>query len=113
MKPPLHLPGQGSQAVGMGAICRGFGDAREVFQEIDDAPRPKLSKLNARWARGSADLTENAAGADGRQPGGDAHPEKEFGVSVDKAAFVAGHSLGEYSAWPLSGPSAWRTPPAC
>src|SRR5258706_4382859 len=94
------FPGQGSQAVGMGAdLAEAFGDAREVCKEIDDALGQKLSKLMRDGPEDQLTLTENA------QPALMAVSlavmrtlEKEFGVSVDKAAFVAGHSLGEYSA---------------
>ncbi|HEY3799944.1 MAG TPA: ACP S-malonyltransferase [Caulobacteraceae bacterium] len=94
------FPGQGSQAVGMGAdLADAFGTAREVFQEVDDALGEKLSKLMREGPIETLTLTENT------QPALMAVSlavsrtlEKEFGVSIQKAAFVAGHSLGEYSA---------------
>jgi [acyl-carrier-protein] S-malonyltransferase len=94
------FPGQGSQAVGMGAdLAEAFAAAREVFQEVDDALGQKLSKLMREGPEDQLTLTENA------QPALMAVSvavmrslEKEFGIGVDKAAFVAGHSLGEYSA---------------
>jgi len=94
------FPGQGSQAVGMGAdLAAAFGPAREVFQEVDDALGQKLFALMRDGPEDQLTLTENA------QPALMAVSlavmrtlEKEFGVSVEKAAFVAGHSLGEYSA---------------
>jgi [acyl-carrier-protein] S-malonyltransferase len=94
------FPGQGSQAVGMGAdLAEAFGAAREVFQEVDDALGQKLFKLMREGPEDKLTLTENA------QPALMAVSlavmrtlEKEFGVGIDKAAFVAGHSLGEYSA---------------
>jgi [acyl-carrier-protein] S-malonyltransferase len=99
------FPGQGSQAVGMGAdLAEAFGAAREVFQEVDDALGQKLSKLMRDGPEDQLTLTENA------QPALMAVSlavmrtlEKEFGVGVDKAAFVAGHSLGEYSALAAAG----------
>src|SRR5260221_9011069 len=99
------FPGQGSQAVGMGAdLAEAFGDAREVFQEIDDALGQRLSKLMRDGPEDQLTLTENA------QPALMAVSlavmrtlETEFGVGVDKAAFVAGHSLGEYSALAAAG----------
>src|SRR6201992_1428293 len=102
------FPGQGSQAVGMGAdLADAFGAAREVFQEVDDALGQKLSKLMREGPEDELTLTENA------QPALMAVSlavvrtlEKEFGVGIDKAAFVAGHSLGEYSA--LAGGGASR-----
>jgi [acyl-carrier-protein] S-malonyltransferase len=99
------FPGQGSQAVGMGAdLADAFGAAREVFQEVDDALGQKLSKLMREGPEGDLTLTENA------QPALMAVSlavmrtlEREFGVPVTKAAFVAGHSLGEYSALAAAG----------
>ena len=99
------FPGQGSQAVGMGAdLADAFAAAREVFQEVDDALGQKLSKLMRDGPEDQLTLTENA------QPALMAVSlavmrtlEKDFGVAVDKAAFVAGHSLGEYSALAAAG----------
>lgn len=99
------FPGQGSQAVGMGAdLADAFSAAREVFQEVDDALGQKLSTLMREGPEGDLTLTENA------QPALMAVSlavtrtlEKEFGVSIEKAAFVAGHSLGEYSALAAAG----------
>jgi [acyl-carrier-protein] S-malonyltransferase len=99
------FPGQGSQAVGMGAdLADAFASAREVFQEVDDALSQKLSKLMREGPEGDLTLTENA------QPALMAVSlavmrtlEREFGVPVTKASFVAGHSLGEYSALAAAG----------
>ncbi|MFN3522445.1 MAG: ACP S-malonyltransferase [Phenylobacterium sp.] len=99
------FPGQGSQAVGMGAeLAAAFTSAREVFQEVDEALGQKLSKLMAEGPEADLTLTENA------QPALMAVSlavtrtlEKEFGVGIDRAAFVAGHSLGEYSALAAAG----------
>jgi [acyl-carrier-protein] S-malonyltransferase len=99
------FPGQGSQAVGMGAdLAEAFASAREVFQEIDDALGQHLFKLMRDGPEDQLTLTENA------QPALMAVSlavmrtlEKEFGVGVEKAAFVAGHSLGEYSALAAAG----------
>ncbi|MBN9319578.1 MAG: [acyl-carrier-protein] S-malonyltransferase [Caulobacterales bacterium 68-7] len=99
------FPGQGSQAVGMGAeLADTFGAAREVFQEVDDALGQKLSTLMREGPDTDLTLTENA------QPALMAVSlavmrtlEKEFGVAVERAAFVAGHSLGEYSALAAAG----------
>jgi [acyl-carrier-protein] S-malonyltransferase len=99
------FPGQGSQAIGMGAeIAEAFGSAREVYQEIDDALGQKLWKLMREGPEDQLTLTENA------QPALMAVSlavmrtlEREFGVGIDKAAFVAGHSLGEYSALAAAG----------
>src|SRR6201996_1599714 len=99
------FPGQGSQAVGMGGdLADAFAAAREVFQEVDDALGQKLSKLMREGPEDQLTLTENA------QPALMAVSlavmrtlEKEFGVGVEKAAFVAGPSLGEYSALAAAG----------
>jgi [acyl-carrier-protein] S-malonyltransferase len=94
------FPGQGSQAVGMGAeLAETFAAAREVFQEVDDALGQRLSKLMREGPIEDLTLTENA------QPALMAVSlavvrvlKVDFSVDVSKAAFVAGHSLGEYSA---------------
>jgi [acyl-carrier-protein] S-malonyltransferase len=95
------FPGQGSQSVGMGlALSQASAAAREVFQEVDDALGQKLFKLMTEGPESDLTLTENA------QPAIMAHAiavlrvlEKEGGVRLaDKANFVAGHSLGEYTA---------------
>ncbi len=99
------FPGQGSQAVGMGQdLAQAFASAREVFQEVDDALEQKLSLLMRDGPEDQLTLTENA------QPALMAVSlavtrtlEREFGVAIDKAAFVAGHSLGEYSALAAAG----------
>ncbi len=95
------FPGQGSQAVGMGkALADASAAARAVFQEVDDALGQNLFKLMCEGPEDQLTLTENA------QPAIMANAiatlrvlEKEGGISlVSKADFVAGHSLGEYSA---------------
>ncbi|GAJ28617.1 ACP S-malonyltransferase [Acidomonas methanolica] len=100
------FPGQGSQSVGMGlALNDAFGAAREVFQEVDDALGQKLSALMFQGDAGELTRTENA------QPALMAVSmavlrvlEREGGFRVqDKAALVAGHSLGEYSALAAAG----------
>jgi [acyl-carrier-protein] S-malonyltransferase len=95
------FPGQGSQAVGMGkALADASPHAREVFEEVDDALGQKLYALMSDGPIDLLTLTENA------QPAIMANAiavlrvlEREGNVSVaDKADFVAGHSLGEYTA---------------
>ena len=95
------FPGQGSQKVGMGVeLAEASARAREVFEEVDDALNQKLSAVMKDGPEGELTLTSNA------QPAIMANSiatlrvlEKEFGVVLaDKAACVAGHSLGEYSA---------------
>jgi [acyl-carrier-protein] S-malonyltransferase len=99
------FPGQGSQAVGMGAdLGDSFAAARAVYQEVDEALGQNLSRLMREGPLEDLTLTENA------QPALMAVSlavirvlEADFGVSVSKAAFVAGHSLGEYSALAAAG----------
>ncbi len=96
----LIFPGQGSQTVGMGqALAEAFPVAREVFEEVDDALGRNLSKLMWDGPMEELTLTANA------QPALMAHSvamlrvlQKEAGLDVENAMFVAGHSLGEYSA---------------
>lgn len=100
------FPGQGSQAVGMGReLAESFASAREVFEEIDEALGQKLTKLMWEGPKEDLTLTENA------QPALMAVSlaairvlEREGGFKLaDKAAYVAGHSLGEYSALAAAG----------
>ena len=96
----LLFPGQGSQSVGMGAaLADAFGSAREVYAEIDDALGHKLSLLMREGPEDHLTLTENAQPALMAVSLAAVRVLKvEFGVDVTRAAFVAGHSLGEYSA---------------
>ena len=95
------FPGQGSQSVGMGkALAEASAVAREVFAEVDEALGQNLYRLMSEGPADDLLLTENA------QPAIMANAiatlrvlEKEGGVRLaDKADYVAGHSLGEYSA---------------
>jgi len=101
MKKALLFPGQGSQIVGMGKeLAENFAAARAVFDEVDSALSQDLSTLIFSGDQATLTLTENA------QPAIMATSiaalrvlETEFGFDVAKqSAFVAGHSLGEYSA---------------
>ena len=100
------FPGQGSQAVGMGADLAGaFSTARDVFAEIDEALKQNLSKLMREGPESDLVLTENA------QPALMAVSvavvrilEKDGGKALPSlASHVAGHSLGEYSALAAAG----------
>ena len=95
------FPGQGSQSVGMGkALAEASAVARELFQEVDEALGQNLARLMAEGPQDALTLTENA------QPAIMANAlatlrvlEREAGLKLaDKAQFVAGHSLGEYTA---------------
>lgn len=101
MKRALVFPGQGSQAVGMGrSLFEAFAEARHLFEEIDDALSQRLSRLMFEGPESDLTLTENA------QPALLAVSmaairilEKEGGLELPRhCAYVAGHSLGEYTA---------------
>ncbi|MGI4953601.1 MAG: ACP S-malonyltransferase [Janthinobacterium lividum] len=106
---PVHafiFPGQGSQSVGMGRdLAAAFAPAREVFGEVDEILKQKLSKLMFEGPGETLTLTENT------QPALMAMSmavlrviESEGGFRLeDKAVLVAGHSLGEYSALAAAG----------
>jgi [acyl-carrier-protein] S-malonyltransferase len=100
------FPGQGSQAVGMGReLSQAFAAAREVFEEVDEALQQRLSRLMFEGPESDLVLTENA------QPALMAVSlavlrvlEREGKLDLGRAArFVAGHSLGEYSALAAAG----------
>ncbi len=101
MKTALVFPGQGSQVVGMGKdLAENFSAAREVFKKVDDILSVNLSKIMFEGPSEELTKTENT------QPALMAVSvalvevlEKEFGKKItDLCSFVAGHSLGEYSA---------------
>ena len=97
----LIFPGQGSQAVGMGReLAEAFASAREVFDEVNEALGQNLSKLMWEGPQEDLTLTENAQPAIMTVSLAVIRTlEGEGGFRLaDKAAFVAGHSLGEYSA---------------
>jgi len=100
------FPGQGSQAVGMGkALAEAFPEGRRVFDAVDEALGDKLSRIMWEGPAETLTLTENT------QPALLAHSlavmrvlETEAGVDLARdAAYVAGHSLGEYSALAAAG----------
>ncbi len=102
----IIFPGQGSQSVGMGRdLAAAFAPAREVFGEVDEVLKQKLSKLMFEGPAEDLILTENA------QPALMAMSmavlrvlEREGGFRLeDKATLVAGHSLGEYTALAAAG----------
>jgi len=98
------FPGQGAQAVGMGqALAQAYPAAKAVFDEVDDALGEALSALIWEGEAEALTLTENA------QPALMATSLAAFraleaeGATIDAAAYVAGHSLGEYSALAAAG----------
>ncbi len=100
------FPGQGSQAVGMGKdLAATFAVARDVFAEVEDALEQKLTQMMFEGPEQDLMMTENT------QPALMAVSvaivrvlDKEYGVRLpDVASYVAGHSLGEYSALCASG----------
>jgi len=100
------FPGQGSQAVGMGKdLADAFPAAREVFQEVDEALKQNLTKLMFEGAEDELTLTENAQPAlMSVSMAAMAVLKVEGGIDLSKvASFVAGHSLGEYSALAAAG----------
>ncbi|PHS36732.1 MAG: [acyl-carrier-protein] S-malonyltransferase [Robiginitomaculum sp.] len=100
MKLAFTFPGQGSQSVGMGKeLAQGFASARAVFEEVDDALSQNLSGLMWDGPGEDLSLTTNT------QPALMACSmavmavlKQDFDTDVDAASYVAGHSLGEYSA---------------
>jgi [acyl-carrier-protein] S-malonyltransferase len=99
------FPGQGSQTVGMGqSLAQNFPVARHVFEEVDEALGERLSRTLWEGPEATLTLTANA------QPAlmavslaGHAALRQEYGADAIKPAFMAGHSLGEYSALAAAG----------
>ena len=93
------FPGQGAQAVGMGRdLAEAWPQARAVFEEVDHALGAPLSKTIWEGEAEALTLTENAQPALMAMSMAVMGALEAEGVTVDAAAFVAGHSLGEYSA---------------
>lgn len=93
------FPGQGAQTIGMGrALAEAWPEARAVFDEVDEALGEKLSTLIWEGEQDALTLTQNAQPALMATSLAAMRALAAEGVPVTAAAFVAGHSLGEYSA---------------
>ncbi len=99
MKRAFIFPGQGAQAIGMGkALADEYPAAKAVFDAVDDALGEKLSALIWEGDKDELTLTQNAQPALMATSMAAMAALQAEGVSMDQADFVAGHSLGEYSA---------------
>lgn len=104
MSKAFVFPGQGAQAIGMGrALAEIYPQARAVFDEVDEALGEKLSDLIWTGEIGDLTLTRNAQPALMATSLAAMRALEAEGVTVSDAAFVAGHSLGEYSALAAAG----------
>ncbi len=98
------FPGQGAQTIGMGqALAEAYPAARDVFDEVDDALGEKLSALIWNGEQEQLTLTQNAQPALMATSLAALRALEAEGVTLDAASFVAGHSLGEYSALAAAG----------
>ena len=98
------FPGQGAQTIGMGkALAEAYPAAQAVFDEVDDALGEKLSGLIWDGDIAELTLTQNAQPALMATSMAAMRALEAEGVAVTSAAFVAGHSLGEYSALAAAG----------
>ncbi|UIJ70303.1 ACP S-malonyltransferase [Aurantimonas sp. HBX-1] len=100
----LVFPGQGSQSVGMGrTLFDSFAESRAVFEEVDEALGEKLSTLIFEGPDDQLTLTANAQPALMAVSIAALRALEAEGFSLSEARFVAGHSLGEYSALAAAG----------
>ncbi|EPX80174.1 ACP S-malonyltransferase [Litoreibacter arenae] len=98
------FPGQGAQTIGMGRdLAENYPEAKAVFDEVDDALGEKLSTLIWEGEQDTLTLTQNAQPALMATSLAVMAALKSEGVGIDAASFVAGHSLGEYSALAAAG----------
>ncbi|MEO0567492.1 MAG: ACP S-malonyltransferase [Pseudomonadota bacterium] len=98
------FPGQGAQTIGMGqALAESYPAAQAVFDEVDDALGEALSKLIWEGDQDELTLTQNAQPALMATSLAAMRALEAEGVNIEAASFVAGHSLGEYSALAASG----------
>ncbi len=97
-------PGQGAQSIGMGkALAEAYVESKQVFEEVDDALGESLSKLIWEGDIDVLTLTENAQPALMATSLAAARALTREGMGVETANYVAGHSLGEYSALAIVG----------
>ena len=100
----LVFPGQGAQAVGMGmALAEAYPAARAVFEEVDDALGEPLSRLIREGDAETLTLTSNAQPALMATSMAALAALEAEGLGMAHVDFVAGHSLGEYSAYCAAG----------
>ena len=98
------FPGQGAQTIGMGkALADAYPTAKAVFDEVDEALGESLSGLIWEGEQDTLTLTQNAQPALMATSLAAVKALESEGVTMDAAAFVAGHSLGEYSALAAAG----------
>ncbi|WP_113913090.1 ACP S-malonyltransferase [Roseovarius dicentrarchi] len=98
------FPGQGAQTIGMGkSLADAYPAARDVFDEVDDALGERLSALIWDGAQEQLTLTQNAQPALMAMSLAVMRALEAEGVTLDAVSFVAGHSLGEYSALAAAG----------
>ena len=104
MSKAFVFPGQGAQTIGMGrALAEAYPQAQAVFDEVDDALGERLSTLIWEGEQDALTLTENAQPALMATSLAAMRALEAEGVTVQAAAMVAGHSLGEYSALAAAG----------
>lgn len=98
------FPGQGAQTIGMGQdLAQAYPAARAVFEEVDDALGVSLSSLIWEGDQDTLTLTKNAQPALMATSLAAMRALEAEGITIEKASFVAGHSLGEYSALAAAG----------
>jgi [acyl-carrier-protein] S-malonyltransferase len=98
------FPGQGAQSIGMGkALADAYPAAKAVFDEVDEALGEKLSALIWEGEQDTLTLTQNAQPALMATSLAAMRALESEGVTIEAASFVAGHSLGEYSALAAAG----------
>lgn len=98
------FPGQGAQTIGMGReLAQGYPEAKAVFDEVDEALGEKLSTLIWEGEQDQLTLTQNAQPALMATSLAAMRALEAEGVTIEAASYVAGHSLGEYSALAAAG----------